>query len=380
MVFVSLAWVLRRVQWTDALFSFRKDTGYMLKFQCRFVIVALVAIGTSNTFAGTQYSIIDLGNISSPLDINDHGQVLFGEEWRSEDGTRCEKGWLWENESFSPLDRIYTGLNNSGQMMSYQYFRDHDGTVINVSGDSVYTIISDLNDVGQYVGVSQSANDSLYPGRATIWDHNAGTQKQMGTPAAMGDRGSYATAVNNIGQVAGFFNDEIGYEAFLWDSRNDTEISLGNGVEVTMDINENGQILCGYKDESGNFYRGIWDHGNVTNIGEWHADSINNSGHVVGEKIWAESTQGPSPLLFNALLWEDGILYDLDDLIPADSGWDLTTAVKINNRDQIIGVGVFNNEGHAYLLTPIPEPGTLAMLLLGGVAVLRRKGNKKRIK
>jgi hypothetical protein len=43
---------------------------------------------------------------------------------------------------------------------------------------------------------------------------------------------------------------------------------------------------------------------------------------------------------------------DLNDLIPAGSGWTLTEARAINSSGQIAGTGLIGGERHAFLLTP----------------------------
>jgi hypothetical protein len=42
---------------------------------------------------------------------------------------------------------------------------------------------------------------------------------------------------------------------------------------------------------------------------------------------------------------------DLNSLIPPDSGWDLVSAVAVNDIGQIAGYG-FHYRTHAFLLTP----------------------------
>ncbi|MCL2640756.1 MAG: PEP-CTERM sorting domain-containing protein, partial [Phycisphaerales bacterium] len=77
-----------------------------------------------------------------------------------------------------------------------------------------------------------------------------------------------------------------------------------------------------------------------------------------------------------AILWDNGILYDLNDLIPADSGWELMYANDITSDGQIFGYGIFNGQYHAFLLTPIsivPEPATLPVLALATLALVRRR-------
>ncbi len=64
-------------------------------------------------------------------------------------------------------------------------------------------------------------------------------------------------------------------------------------------------------------------------------------------------------------------MIDLNDLIPSNSGWMLADAKAINDSGQIVGYGFdINGEQHAFLLTPIPEPSTLALLSLAFISFL----------
>jgi len=62
---------------------------------------------------------------------------------------------------------------------------------------------------------------------------------------------------------------------------------------------------------------------------------------------------------------------DLNDLIAPGSGWVLIQAQAINDNGWITGYGQIDGEAHAFLLTP--EPATLSLLALGGLAVLMRR-------
>ena len=80
------------------------------------------------------------------------------------------------------------------------------------------------------------------------------------------------------------------------------------------------------------------------------AFGLNNSDWIVG---WSEinhplhSAQGDH----HAVLWRGGIAYDLNALIPTDSGWVLEEASAVNNKGQIVGYGTFHGASHAFLLT-----------------------------
>src|SRR6266852_1906729 len=74
------------------------------------------------------------------------------------------------------------------------------------------------------------------------------------------------------------------------------------------------------------------------------AFAANDLGQVVG---WSG---------FTAFVWSRGKgMQDLNKLIPAGSGWQLTVASAINNRGQITGQGNINGQSHAFLLTPAAE-------------------------
>jgi probable HAF family extracellular repeat protein len=65
-------------------------------------------------------------------------------------------------------------------------------------------------------------------------------------------------------------------------------------------------------------------------------------------------------------------MIDLNTLIDPASGWTLQYASAINDVGQIVGYGL-NPSGQqdAFLLDPVPEPGTMPLLALGGLSLLR---------
>jgi probable HAF family extracellular repeat protein len=53
----------------------------------------------------------------------------------------------------------------------------------------------------------------------------------------------------------------------------------------------------------------------------------------------------------SAFLWQDGVMTDLNSLLPADSGWNLTYAGFINDAGQVVGYGSYFGEFSWYLLS-----------------------------
>ena len=73
--------------------------------------------------------------------------------------------------------------------------------------------------------------------------------------------------------------------------------------------------------------------------------ALNNNGQAVGESTDADGVD-------HAILAENGVQHDLNDMIPAASGWMLIFADGINEQGQIAGTGLLNGELRSFLLTP----------------------------
>ena len=128
-------------------------------------------------------------------------------------------------------------------------------------------------------------------------------------------------------------------------------------------INNAGQVLVNYSGfddyvmANGTLWQNdflIWDNGIETALPKFldpvfmtDAFAMNNSGTVVGTSA------------NHAVVWQNGQIYDLDNLIPADSGWTLTSATGINDAGDIVGYGTF--DGLEAPLPPYPHPRPLLL-------------------
>lgn len=99
------------------------------------------------------------------------------------------------------------------------------------------------------------------------------------------------------------------------------------------------------------------------------ASALNNEGQAVG---WSEIADGTR----HAFLYDQGIMEDLNALIPPTSGINLEEAVGIDALGRIVAFGTdASGATHEYLLTPstVPEPSALSLFgLLTGGLMLRR--------
>lgn len=75
------------------------------------------------------------------------------------------------------------------------------------------------------------------------------------------------------------------------------------------------------------------------------AVGINSGGLIVG----ASETAGGQR---HAFLYKDGNMFDLNALIPPNSGWVLTEATAVNDAGQIVGHGLYRGVVRAFIATP----------------------------
>ncbi len=79
--------------------------------------------------------------------------------------------------------------------------------------------------------------------------------------------------------------------------------------------------------------------------------SINDQDEVVG--TWYNSFDAEE--VYGGFLYRDGVVVDVEGLLPANSGWSVKTAEYINNAGQIIGAGYYQGMPRFYLLSPDPN-------------------------
>jgi probable HAF family extracellular repeat protein len=130
--------------------------------------------------------------------------------------------------------------------------------------------------------------------------------------------------------------------------------TLGGPWSQAAGINDAGKVVGGSPaSDEGGVHAFLYSGGQMSDLGtlggsQSYASDINNTDKVVGSSDVGDGT-------IHAFLYSDGVMRDLNSLIPANSGFELTSAAAINDNGDIVGYGY--NQGspgpeHAFLLRP----------------------------
>lgn len=317
------------------------------------------------------YEVTDLGTLggirSSGYGINNRGQVVGDSE--TVDGET--HAFLWNAGTLIDLGTL-------GGRTSYAYRIDDSGTVVGRAenatgmfrafmsrfGTSMLDITPDteddrmpyaaahaINPLGEIVGYAHrpGAHKSSL-NRKFKW--NGASSEVLETFGGVTD---VITAINESGQIAGSFSQDphVDYSdrrAFIVTGDTAVELgTLGGRVSLPMDINKAGDIVGKAQTATGEFHGFIYTSGTLVDIGvltggrQSFAYGINNKGDVVGS--------ADSGGTLRAVIYQKGVLTDLNSLIPAGSGWVLNQARGISENGQISGTGVINGQEHAFMLS-----------------------------
>ena len=190
--------------------------------------------------------------------------------------------------------------------------------------------------------------------------------------------GSYASAINNNGQVVGWADTNGASEphAFIYDGVTKHDLcTLGGTESFASSINDSGQIvgkstLVGDSSFEAFLYgddgqmRGLGTLGGADSL----ASDINNNGQIVGG---SKRTDGTSTVFIYDIATET--MTDLFSLIDPQANWAFREAHAINDLGQIVGWGYHYGHYRAFLANPVPEPTTLSLFAFGGLALLHRR-------
>jgi len=223
---------------------------------------------------------------------------------------------------------VAVGSVNSGSLQRgaiYNFPGSASVITQTTSNGSFFVTAFGINDSGRVVGQGIDPTNAAR-NVGIVYDIGSGAAFEVGALAGL--NGALAFGVGNGGHVVG-----------------STMLNQGSGTPFIW-TQAGGMVAIPFP----------------TGTTQGSARAVNSSGWAVG----TASSAFAIPFLY------DGTnTYRLADLIPAGTGWDLSTntsssALGISDSNVIVGTGVFNGQVHAYAMVPVANVSVSGRVLTAG--------------
>jgi uncharacterized membrane protein len=378
------------------------------------IAVALMMVATSAE-AATLYRLTDLGvlpgSTTSVARAISNSGAISGESGGGSGqntGVRFDGGIVALPTFAGVNNTVIRGINNSGVSAAIQQTTGGNDRAVLLTNSSVTQLGNlagfasagayDVNNFGVATGYAllsgtNALAESGFPVLANALGQQVAVRWTGGVATALSNaagviRNATGSAINDSGLVAGNARLATNQQrAILWAADGSATI-LALGADQFFSraraINELGSVAGQVFFGDGSFLGSVWSGNNqflLNPTGAGYVQSttrgINSAGTVVG---FANDLDGTLPT-FGQIWTFNGTGYTataLDSLVVNLGGWQTQAAQAINDRGQIVGLGIDpNGLQRAYLLTPIPEPASWAMMIGGfgmiGASMRRRK-------
>lgn len=349
----------------------------------------LLCHAAAPALAAQAYEVVDLGtlggNESEAKDINESGQIVG----YAEDGSGRNRAFLWENGTMTDLgalggnESVALAISDPGQIVgeadtgagtSHAFSWSTGGGMADLGtlgGNN--SVAWDINNTSKIVGESETGAMSGGAPVVHAFSLNGGPMQDLGT--LTGGTHAQALGVNASGQIAGWSmtTGVVGWHAFFYDGAPMTDIGtpgLGGDHSGAMAIDDAGNIVGEATPVAVGTRAFLYTAGAMTDLGSLGGSTgrgtdINAARQIVG---WSHIAGGTKA---HAFVYDSANgMQDLNNMIPAGSGWLLIAANGINESGWIVGYGEVGGEDHAFLLKPESSSGGCCFLPFGPAAIL----------
>ena len=391
------------------------------------VLVVALSLHVVPAATAAPYEVIDLGAATNAYQINNANQVVGTETVSGNPDARlwhvAADGTVTPYNLQADIDAVPTlashtkfyplGINDLGRIAGYAnngaattdraFYGSPSGGTYGITdlqsafASNDFRRAHDINNAGLLVGYfdQPSKPNDPWPQAVTVDMTNA---PLAASTLDMGGRPHTTPyAIANTGQIVGYCEQNPRYYAANWDSNSaslekmdpvsDLSGSTPSLSSWAFDVNDSGLAVGRSRGASlgstaADYAATLWDTteaGSPTPVNldptdvlqQSTADGINALGQVVG---WGDmNPYSASTRDYHAFIWEESTgMVDLNTLIDPSSGWTLLIARGINDSGWIVGYGALDGVGRGFAMQ-VPEPTALAMLGLGGLALIRRR-------
>ena len=275
-------------------------------------------------------------------------------------------------------ESVATAINNSGMVIGYT---DTPGAG-NPTHAFLYTTAGGMRDLGTLGGATSEAFDinnlSQIVGFANTANGSVDGFLYSGN-GPMVDLGAYqAICINDAGEIAAIVVTGTQTSTYVSSGGTSAWINIGSlgGTDTQPTaMNTRGDVVGGSAITSANEIAQpfLYSGGTMTNLGTFGgqlgwANGINDSGVVVGDADLAGDTYLSSQ---GFVYYGSGAIENLNNLVDPSLGWTIYDAVAINDSGQIAASGYQQyGEFHAIVLTPVPEPESICLLIVAAFTPL----------
>jgi probable HAF family extracellular repeat protein len=347
---------------------------------------------SSRAFLMTNGVVVDLGTFGGTISVanalNNLDQVVG---YSSKQGDIDFDAFVWTEGTMLDYGTLggtisaAQAISDASQATGYSYVSSSNlevhaflssGTQLQDLGTlgGSYSFGLGVNSAGQVTGDSGTSGDLERHG----FLFSGGVMKDLGT---LGGTASFVFGLNNHGLVAGDSStaDELEVHAFVHDGNTMTDLgTLGGTLSVSYGINDAGQVAGDSTTANDAENHGfIWSNGVMQDLGTLGGGystvwDMNNLGAVVGVSTNALGQQ-------HAFLWKNSAMHDLNSFLPANSGWELNSAIFVNDAGQIVGEGMYQGQTLWYLLTLIENPNQPPVARAGPDQIVECAGAMTRV-
>ncbi len=354
-----------------------------------FGVVAVVALGGAAWGGVPQYTIVEIGAVaghsgSQGFRVSSNGQHATGRSL----GAPGSLAISWTAPGvFASLPNLASPVRNFGVGNSVNDSGVFVGTGATTAfGSSPLPVIwvggvaaqlplpagqtlgraNDINNAGVAVG---SVNGGSLEAPVVYTGGAGGVATLITTLGPGGTRMTTAFSINDSNVCVGNGvdpNNAARNVGMVYDMDSDTMLEVGalpglNGA-LAFDISNAGHVVGSSMLNQGAGTPYIWTGGGGMAAIPLPAGTTQGSARGVNSKGWAVGTA--SSAFAVPFLYDGAATYRVQDLIPAGTGWDLSTntsssALSISDTGVIVGTGVFNGSVRAYAMIPAPPPACL---------------------